>query len=206
MGSNPTASAKIMKTIYLIRHGQKEKRLDPSLTDVGIKQAIQTGKYLNRFPISNIIASPIKRTVQTADQVAAALKLNYTKDKRLVERMLRSEKIKGEDFIKEWLKASNNRNYLPKYGDSSINTGKRVEEVISELPANSHTLLVTHGGSILDYFRNIFGDKKLALLAINYNFGKDYRMNNCSINIVEIDKKPNLKLLNYTDHLEVVSE
>lgn len=63
-----------MTTIYLIRHGQKQSHVgDPGLTDIGLKQAQQTGEYLSQFPISKIVSSPFKRTVETAEQIACAL-------------------------------------------------------------------------------------------------------------------------------------
>lgn len=55
-----------MATIYLIRHGQKELHAgDPGLTPTGIDQAKQTGNFLSQFPITKIVSSPFKRTVET---------------------------------------------------------------------------------------------------------------------------------------------
>lgn len=63
-----------MTTIYLIRHGQKLPHAgNPGLTKIGLKQAKETGKYLKQFPITKIIASPYKRTVETAEQICNVL-------------------------------------------------------------------------------------------------------------------------------------
>lgn len=198
-----------MQTIYLVRHGQKETHPgEPGLTEVGILQAKQTGQYLTQFPIHKIIASPSKRTVQTAHYIGKELDLDQSLDKRLIERMdWEDNGISKKEFLVEWIKATNDRDYLPKYGDSSINAGLRVEESIKSLsPTDSHVLLVTHGGAIIDYLRNIFGDEKISKLRRQCEVGEDYSMHNCSINKIVLDKKPILELLNYADHLKVRSE
>ena len=142
-----------MTTIYLIRHGQKQLHAgDPELTDVGISQAKQTGKYLQQFPITQIISSPFKRTVETAFYISKALNLKHSLNDALVERMnWNDESISRKEFLQEWIKATNDRNYISKYGDSSHNTGDRMHKLIEDLSADgSHIVLVTHGGAILD--------------------------------------------------------
>jgi 2,3-bisphosphoglycerate-dependent phosphoglycerate mutase/probable phosphoglycerate mutase len=198
-----------MLTLYLVRHGQKKIHPgDPGLTEIGVNQAIQTGRYLNQFSISKIISSPFKRAVQTAKHIGKELNLNYDLDENLVERMnWKDGDVTKSEFLNEWVKSTNDRSYLPKYGDSSINTGLRIEELVKNLdPINSHVLLVTHGGAILDYLRNVFGDKKISRLRKKYTEGNDFVMLNCSINRVIISENPVLELLNYSDHLEEKTE
>lgn len=194
-----------MQTIYLVRHGQKQFHFgEASLTDIGVNQAIQTGQYLSNFPIHKIIASPFKRTVETAHHIGNVLGLDHTIDERLIERMeWKDDNVSKNEFFKEWVKATSDRNYIPKYGDSSINTGLRVEQLVKSLPSvDSHILLVTHGGAITDYLRNIFGDEKLSKLKKQYDVGEDFAILNCSISKVVLDENPILELLNYSDHLE----
>ena len=77
-----------MKTIYLVRHGQKQSHAgDPGLTEVGVQQAQETGTYLKQFPITKIISSPFKRTVETAFHIGQALDLEHHIDSLLEERM-----------------------------------------------------------------------------------------------------------------------
>lgn len=196
--------------IYLIRHGQKEDLpSNPNLTPLGYKQAEETGKYLAKFPITKVIASPLNRTVQTAEVITKELKLNFELDSNLVERMeWPKENIPRRDFTAEWVKATHQRDYQPKYGDSSLATGKRLEKVISNLdPIHQHVVLVTHGGAIFDYLRNVFNDEILKDLVIYYDgIGNDYQMKNCAINQVEITDSISLKKLNFTDHLSELSE
>ncbi len=196
-----------MTIIYLIRHGQKHTHVgDPSLTEVGIKQAKQTGQYLSQFPISKIISSPTKRTIETAKNIAETMDLEYSSDNDLIERMNWTDpNVTRNEFFQEWIKSTNNRDYVPKYGDSSKSTGKRVSQLINKI-ADEHIVLVTHGGAILDYLRNIFGDEKISKLRKQYDEGEDYQMQNCAINKIIIDDQPTLELLNFVEHLSEFSE
>lgn len=195
--------------VYLIRHGQKELHAgDPGLTTTGIKQARETGHYLKQFPISKILVSPFKRTVETATHISEALKINFETNDLLVERMNWNDKsVSREDFLKEWIKATNNREYQPRFGSSSLDTGRRIENLInSVLEKDLHLAIVSHGGAILDYLRNKFGDKQVEVLRTKYDEGEDYQMMNCSINRVELSAEPTIKLLNFTGHLSESSE
>ncbi|MCB9812980.1 MAG: histidine phosphatase family protein [Pseudomonadales bacterium] len=193
-----------MKIIYLVRHGQKIKEIgDPGLTQLGIEQAKLAGKFLSQFPINYIFSSPLKRTVETAIHISKILNLNHQIDDDLTERMNWSDpKISKDEFIQEWIESSNNRSYIPKFGDSSLITGSRIERLINKVPEESHILLVSHGGAIVDYLRNVFGDHKLNKLRSQFDYGMDYKMHNCSINCVTLDANSKINLLNYTKHLE----
>lgn len=198
-----------MTTIYLIRHGQKEPHAgDPGLTDIGIEQALQTGEYLSRLPITKIVSSPFKRTVETAQQIARVLNLKHTLHDALVERMNWSDPtVTRQQFLQEWIRATNVRSYVPQYGDSSLATGQRIESLIKEIAAkDDHIVLVTHGGAILDYLRNVFGDDRISVLKTTYDQGDDFQMMNCAINKVVLSETPSLELLNFIDHLTEISE
>lgn len=198
-----------MTTIYLIRHGQKQPHAgNPGLTKVGLQQAKETGEYLKQFPVTKIIASPYKRTVETAQHICEVLNLEHTVHNALVERMNWSDQgVTRQEFLQEWIKATNNREYIPKYGDSSLATGQRIHQFVTEVAGdNDHLVLVSHGGAILDYLRNVFGDEKITSLRTTYEEGEDFQMLNCAINKVVLDENPKLELLNYTKHLSDQSE
>lgn len=198
-----------MTTIYLIRHGQKQLLAgDPGLTEVGLQQAQETGRYLKQFPITKIIASPYKRTIETAQQIGNVLNLDHVLHNALVERMNWSDQgVTRQEFLQEWIKATNDREYIPKYGDSSLATGQRIHQFVAETASdNEHLVLISHGGAILDYLRNIFGDEEVALLRTTYEEGEDFQMLNCAINKVVLDRDPRLELLNYVKHLSNQSE
>lgn len=199
-----------MIKIHLIRHGQKESHPgDPALTDLGILQAQQTGKYLSQFPISKIIASPYKRTQQTAQHIGEQLNLDFSTDDALKERMnWEHELIPKENFLTEWTKATQERSYNPKWGDSSNSTGERIHELVKNLEVEKpqHIVLVSHGGAIVDFLRSIFDDDAVAQLEKQYPEGVDYQMLNCSINTVKLGKEQVIELLDYVDHLDSSTE
>lgn len=199
-----------MKIIHLVRHGQKHSHSgDPGLTDTGMKQADQTGKYLSQFPISQIVSSPFKRTLETAEQVAKHFSVSPTTDDFLVERMnWESGAISRDDFIAEWIKSTHDRMYQPKWGDSSFQTGTRLSQVIDNLNLldNQHAVLVTHGGAIADYLRNTFDEALLEALHKHYPEGIDFQVLNCSITSIVFDDSPNIQRINFVEHLDDVSE
>jgi probable phosphoglycerate mutase len=198
-----------MITIYLVRHGQKLPHAgDPGLTKIGLRQAKETGEYLKQFPITKIISSPHKRTVEIAQQITQVLNLKHSLHNALIERMnWEDQGITRQEFIQEWITATNDREYIPKYGDSSLATGQRIHQLVTEISKDSdHVVLVTHGGAILDYLRSIFGDEQMAVLRTQYDEGEDFRMMNCAINKVVFSDVPSLELLNFIDHLTDTSE
>lgn len=199
-----------MKTIHLIRHGQKKSGPgDPGLTQIGIEQAKQTGFYLKQFPIDQIIGSPFKRTKETATHLSRVLELDFSLDEALVERMRWQDKnVSHQEFHKEWHRASKNRSYQPCWGVSSREKGRIMAHFIKKLkPTTSQQIiLVTHGGAIIDYLRSTFGNKRIRTLRQTHDKGQDYQLNNCSITTIEYQKQPELKKLNFVEHLTIKSE
>lgn len=75
------------QTIWIVRHGTREDFFDPAwaskaprphdpgLTDHGLRQAQEVGLRMIGQPVDGIYASPFLRTIQTASQIAEALKL-----------------------------------------------------------------------------------------------------------------------------------
>lgn len=198
-----------MTTFYLIRHGQKEEALgNPPLTTLGRQQAKITAKYLKDKEIKKIYASPRKRTIQTASIIAKELSLQITQDERLKERMIWGEhaKVSFEEFLKEWIKTDLNRNFKPRFGDSSVETGKRIESLVNEISLNtsSNVLLVSHGGAIADFLRNNFPDSKLPIVRYKEHDAMFLKIFECSITIVEKkEDKFLLKQVGLTDHLPI---
>lgn len=198
-----------MTTIYLVRHGQKEANSgDPELTKLGWQQAHETGTFLQGFPIDHVVSSPFKRTLQTAEAIAAVINKKVAVSQSLVERMnWNDDSVPKGDFFNEWVKSTNNRHYQPKYGESSWLTGQRLVSTATSLAEKyHHIVLVTHGGAIIDYLRTLLGDKAVVSLQTRYNEGDDYCMMNCAVTKVVLAEQPRVELLNYTGHLSQPSE
>jgi len=65
-------------TIYLIRHGQAAagvEDLDPGLSELGHQQARATADALKNLNAGALVVSPLRRTRETAEPIAAALGL-----------------------------------------------------------------------------------------------------------------------------------
>ncbi|MGQ0772729.1 MAG: histidine phosphatase family protein [Nitrososphaerota archaeon] len=83
-----------MRLIIFLRHGQAQNNTarvlagrapGVSLTDTGIRQANDIGKFLKSLDISHIYTSPIERAKKTAEIVGNHLDLFPTEDERLYE-------------------------------------------------------------------------------------------------------------------------
>lgn len=76
-----------MNRVYFVRHGEGQdnvarqfshKKVDRPLTERGRLQAMQTAEYLTGIPIDQIFCSPMKRTHETAQIIAARLGQDLT--------------------------------------------------------------------------------------------------------------------------------
>src|SRR5258706_5280692 len=180
-----------MTKFYLIRHGVKEAVMgDPPLSQLGVKQAEFSAKFLKEFNVSSIYSSPLLRTHETAQIVGKELGLEITTDERLIERMNWGSKPDEsfEDFLKEWEKASMDRNYQPPHGDSAFNTGERLKDFLLQLGQKNkdkEVLVVTHGGTIGDFLINNFTNLNL----VSSLSGATYvELLECSITTLDLEE------------------
>lgn len=196
-----------MITVHLIRHGQKESgRPDPGLTDTGHDQAAKTAVFLRQFPITRIIASPALRTRQTAAHIAAGIGISVETDTRLAERMdfdcgLYPDR---DTFFREWTRVTWDRSIAPAGGTSSRDTGDRIHRVVADIHADDplHIVLVTHGGAIADFLRNVLPETHVAGLVHEFPEGRDFLVAECSITSVTMENGVYaLARLHYVDHL-----
>jgi broad specificity phosphatase PhoE len=170
--------------VWIVQHAEKEREAanpaDPGLTEKGWEQARRTAAYLaetGRFDL--ICSSPLLRTRQTAKAISERLGLPVRLDERLRERMNWGEGPEGaarqtvEEFLREWERATKERDYVPTPGDSSRAAGERFRMVLEELETDvgeggisavgsgateRRALLVSHGGVTVDLLRSLFGD------------------------------------------------
>lgn len=174
--------------IYLVRHGDKLKQIgDPHLSDKGILQAKATGEYFKSLPIQKIIASPISRSRQTAQYIANALALEVSTHDLLKERVNWGDDPHQtfENFLAMWKRASLERNWIPPVGDSSRAAGERLHTLItSHIDPVDNVILVTHGGIITDFLRNIFDEQILNAKFNGFNKTRDENILECSITTI----------------------
>jgi broad specificity phosphatase PhoE len=201
----------MQKRIYLIRHGDKEKMAgDPPLTSFGLKQAQATASYFAAKNIHQILASPLLRTQQTAQIIAESLNLPVVTHQQLVERANWGDHPHQSfaEFIEMWTKATNDRDWQPPVGDSSIAAGERlagvIDQALVERNDNENLLLVTHGGIIADFVLNMFSVDHLNTIKPGFSIGRENMIDECSVTLIEktgVNQDFNLTELGNTQHL-----
>jgi broad specificity phosphatase PhoE len=158
--------------VLVVQHGEKERLPgDPSLTAIGRQQAEATARRLRRTgrPVA-VWSSPMRRAVETAAPIARALALDVVTDARLRERM----NWEGPDtqaldeFLDQWRRASDDRSFVPRGGDSSVAAAARFLAALDDLAAahpRGAAVVVSHGGVTTDALRTLIGDEQVVALA-----------------------------------------
>lgn len=199
-----------MKYFYLVRHGEKQKTHgDPSLSLKGRQQAQLTSKHLSKVPVKAIFSSPLRRTKETAEEIGKMFNIPISVTSLLRERMNWGDNLKQsfEEFLVMWKQATSDRDWEPPVGDSSVQSGRRLESLINSLSKHpaQHIVLVTHGGIITDLLRNLFEDTHLDSYLPKFSSTIDDCLKECSITVLEHDGTSGrftLTALGKTDHLD----
>jgi broad specificity phosphatase PhoE len=167
--------------IYIQRHGESEtnikkiftcRKIDPALTENGRKQILGRTEYYKDRNISRIIASPSKRTRETAGIIADSLKLNFSTDENLLEINLGD--LEGADqlipentglfheILNDWLK--DGKRGFPA-GETFDDVKRRIDNLKNYFQSGENVILVGHSAffSILlstyikaDHIRSLF--------------------------------------------------
>lgn len=198
----------MLRTIYLVRHGAKQKiKGDPTLTKLGEEQAKLTAQYLSDKEVNVILSSPILRAQQTAEAISKKLNLPFETEPLLRERSNwgDDDKQSFEEFLVMWNKSTMDRDWLPPVGDSSRVAGERINKVINSSKYSSLNLvLVTHGGVIRDFLRNVFEEQLLDSKVPFFSSSLEDMINEASVTTIRINqdtKGYELDTLNFIDHL-----
>ena len=150
----------------VVQHGEKRKEPgDPGLTDAGRAQAATVAAFLRATTdVVAVVTSPMRRAVETGRPIASATGTEATTDERLRERMNWDGGESIEDFIDDWGRASADRSYRPRSGDSSLDAAVRFLDALDEIAAtypNGTVAVVSHGGVTTDALRTVLGDREL---------------------------------------------
>lgn len=195
-------------TFYLVRHGDKMRSFgDVGLTELGKQQAKLTGQYLRDKHIDAIVSSPSKRAVETANMISDTISLPKParfQDKRVEERMSIGEVPNQtfQEYIKLISQSVQDRDYVLPNGVSSRSAGQRFDLALREIARKplQNIVIVSHGGIIGDFVRNIFPQKEIKRLSLA--FAQFLQVNSCSITQVKLESDIfSLSLLNDTSHL-----
>lgn len=199
---------KVYKSIYLIRHGENEISLgDPQLTDRGIAQAKSI--RFQKDEVDGIVASPTRRTIETAIIVAKTLGVSYHTHDLLKERLdyLDVPGCGYTNFKKRCALSTNNRNYVLPNGESSYTSGLRMEYFVTYVAniVNNGAILVTHQGIIADYLRNKFSADYLDSKLHTFTTLREDSIANCSVTRVDVKGSDHiLQYIGSIEHLEKI--
>ncbi|CAN5162670.1 histidine phosphatase family protein [soil metagenome] len=152
-----------MTVLLAVRHGEADGnshhrfigQTDAHLTDQGRAQAELLALRLVKLPISRIISSDLRRTIDTVTPTANALGLPVEKDPRLRE-ILNGDwtGLLPDDIANAWPEVwtayRSGEDVLRPGGESWAHVRERVLSVVEELPVDDSVVLFsTHGGPSL---------------------------------------------------------
>jgi len=159
-------STEIPTFIYFVRHGETiltpERKfsgtgeLNPELMQEGLDQAELVAEEVVKLGADILIASPLKRTRQTAEAIARTTGLEIIFDESWFElsfgdwdgKSIEEVKEEDPDAYQAWL---NSTGYAPGGGESYDEASVRIEEALEKLVAEypgKKVIVVTHNGVI----------------------------------------------------------
>jgi broad specificity phosphatase PhoE len=165
--------------LLLIRHAlplrsEPGQGSDPDLSEEGIEQAKRLPEALARFPISRLVSSPQRRSVQTSQPVADALGLTIEIDDRLAEydrdmaHYIPIEQIAAE-FPEELQRLASG--HLPSSVDEPAFLS-RINAAIRDLVGtgeHEETIAVfSHGGVINGLLHTVLRTEKVLCVNVDY--------------------------------------
>jgi len=200
--------------IFLIRHGYAKHNygydnfgdkvfydpayFDPELMPKGYQQAQEAGKKLVNINFKQIYCSPLKRCIETIDNLLSTSKIItdtvyrtsknefINLDDRLMEPQgdhicnKRHEKVEIQKYVSKFNKMFDLINVSLNYefnNESEIDINNRIKSFISDIKTthnnDDNILIVTHH-DWLKYFFKIFT-------------GKEVSFNNCEIRVIEMN-------------------
>lgn len=179
-----------MKYLYFVRHGQTiwnvENKIcgatDIALTELGHRQAIETGKKIleERIKADEILYSPLSRAKDTALHIAEMTGIPAKEEMRLKEQNFgkyESTPRNGEEFKEA------KKQFLNRYenGESMLRLAQRIYNLLDELAVSDKTyILVAHNGiarMVHSYFHEMTNDEFAAYgvpncAVIRYEFAR----------------------------------
>lgn len=157
--------------LYLIRHGESlfnaQRRIqgqtDVALSPLGLRQAAALTAALGSLDIDAIYASPLRRALQTAEPLAAALHLKIRTDDRLKEIGAGEfEGLEWDEIEKKWPEAAAHwRQQSPDFvipgGESRRAVAERGRAALEAIHAAGHrqVIVVSHGGVLGGALRSL---------------------------------------------------
>ncbi|MBU6242675.1 MAG: histidine phosphatase family protein, partial [Acidobacteria bacterium] len=192
-------------TIYLVRHGETiltparkfsgSGPLNPELTDIGIGQAKAVAKEIAKFKPDLLFASPLRRTQETAAQIAESTGLKVLTEDIWIEQSfgkwdgmsVAEVSAQYPDEYKHWLASTS---YLPPEGESYDEVSARALQAIDQVATDNpgkKIVAVTHNGIIKTAVAAIINAQPESIFHID--------ISPCSITTISVWPSDNLMAL-----------
>ena len=204
-----------MNRIYWVRHGEnwanltKEfscRKIDYSLTPRGQLQARQTGAYLAGQGIQAVYSSPLKRAVQTAEQIAGPLGLKVLIVENLrelnvgtLEDQLPTPEAWAlhDSILHEWIRGDQSRS-LPGGEDYATLWGRLSSafKTIVDGQDDRRIAVVAHGGSLFCTIHDLCPGEDMRRV-------RSSEHPNCGISEMELHfegERPVAKIVSWASH------
>ena len=147
---------------------------DPDLSEEGRAQIARLPEALARYPISRVVSSPQRRSIQTAEPVAAVHDLAVEIDDRFAEYdrdlpvYIPVEQIRDEN-PQEWARMA--QGHLPSSVDEDAFRGRvraAVDDIVTAAAPDETVAVFSHGGVINVVLHEILGTARLLSFPIDY--------------------------------------
>jgi broad specificity phosphatase PhoE len=149
--------------IYVVQHGDKLRLAgDPGLTELGMRQAAITARWLQERGLRALYSSPSRRAQETAASIASATGLAVQLDARLQERLNWDGSQTFDSFLADWDRSTRDRDFVLGNGESSRSTAERMLAFLGgQIGRPGPVAAVSHGGATTDLLRTVLRDDVL---------------------------------------------
>jgi len=151
---------RLVTRIYLVQHGDKLRVAgDPGLTELGMRQAAVTARWLQDRRLQALYSSPLRRAQETAAPIASATGLAVQLETRLRERLNWDGSQTFDAFVADWDRSTRDRDFVLTNGESSRSAAERMRAFLGGLIGRPGPIAaVGHGGATTDLLRTMLRD------------------------------------------------
>jgi probable phosphoglycerate mutase len=202
--------------VVLIRHGQtawnRESRYrgqaDVELDAFGVKQAEATARYVAaRWPVAAVYASPLSRTMRTAEAIAGAQGLTAQPLEGLLDIDFGEfQGLRPEDAARRF--AGVHRAWVEEPHTVCFPGGESLDVVRSRVAAALDRVADQHGGETVALVSHTVVIRVLLCIVLGWGNERFWRMeqDTCAVNVFDVgeDGGFRIRLLNDTGHLRAL--
>jgi len=197
--------------LFIVRHAESEWNpigryqglLDPGLSERGLKQAELLGRALEKEKIDVIYSSSLKRTHQTAQEIAKRQGLEVIEDRRIIEidhgvwsgMLVEEVKERFPEDFRMWLEEPHRIKF--EGGESLDDVFKRVKDFLEFLREK-------HWGQTVAIVSHTVPIRAMLCALLNIDLSKFwvFGCDNASYSLMRMEEKRNVIIkLNITCHL-----